>query len=325
MTLQQLRAFLAIVELGSFRRAARELDLSQAGLSNSLQALEAALGVLLLQRSSQGVTLTEDGKRLLARAHLIDREARRAVDEANSSRNVVAGNLHIGFGPTPTAVLLPHVVPDFHARYPDVKLKFTSGFYEQLGPSLQQGLIELAVTALPDEGAPPGMESSMLFQSELVVVARRGHPHASAKSLSQLADDEWILVGSPGGPGGTITRFFAEQALPSPKVAATCESFTQLAALIQVTDWLALLPAVMVDLRLLGVDIEIIRIRERAHKFDNCIVYRSQMPLTPAAAAFALMCQSCARMMVPGETPKRRPRVTTPSPSNKARTRQQKA
>jgi len=57
MTLQQLRGFLAIVEYGSFRRAARELGLSQAGLTNSLQALEASLSVRLMSRSAQGVNL----------------------------------------------------------------------------------------------------------------------------------------------------------------------------------------------------------------------------------------------------------------------------
>jgi DNA-binding transcriptional LysR family regulator len=299
MTLQQIRAFLAIVELGSFRRAALTLGLSQAGLSNSLQALEAGLGISLLHRSAQGVSLTADGKRLLPRAQLIDREARRAVDEAQSSRGIIGGVLHVGFGPTPTAVLLPHVVPHFHARYPDVKLKLVSGFYGQLGPSLQQGLIELAVTALPDEGAGHGIESRMLFQSELVVVARCGHPRVEVESLRDLVECEWILLGAPGGPGGTITRFFAEQELPGPRVAATCESFTQLGALIRGTNWLALLPAVMVERGLLGVEVASLKLKERAHKFDNCVVYRSEPPLTPAAAAFASMCQSCARIITP--------------------------
>lgn len=297
MTLQQLRAFLAIVEFGSFRRAARELGLSQAGLTNSLQALEAGLGVSLLQRSAQGVALTADGKRLLARAQLIDREARRAVDEAQHASGAAGGTLHVGLGPTPTAVLLHLVVPDFHARFPTVKLKLVSGFYEQLRPALLQGLIELAVTALPDEGPGPGLKSKALFKSDLVVVCRPSHPRAAARSLRELADCEWILLGSPGGPGGTITRFHADQGLPAPRVAATCESFTQLAALLGGTDWLALLPAVMVERGLLGTQVVQIRLKERAHRFNNCVVHRTEPPLTPAAAAFAAMCESCARIV----------------------------
>lgn len=304
MTLQQLRAFLAIVEFGSFRRAARELEVSQAGLTNSLQTLEAGLGVTLLQRSAMGVVLTPDGKNLFARAQLIDREARRAVEEAQYARGDASGTLHVGFGPTPTAVLLQLVVPDFHSRFPAVKLKLMSGFYEQFVPALQQGLIELAVTALPDESLGSALKSKTLFKSDLVVVGRPGHPRAAARSLRDLAGCEWILLGSPGGPGGTITRFHAEQGLPAPRVAATCESFTQLAALIGGTDWLALLPAVMVERGLLGTQVAPIKLKERANLFDNCLVYRADPPLTPAAAAFAAMCESCARIVARGRSPK---------------------
>jgi LysR family transcriptional regulator of abg operon len=297
MTLQQLRVFLAISEFGSFRRAARELGVSQAGLSNSLQALEARLGVPLLRRSAQGVALTAEGKRVLARAQLIDREARRMVDEAQHVSGTAGGTLHVGFGPTPTTLVLPLVVPDFHARFPAVKLKLTSGFYEHLRPAVQQGLIELAVTALPDEGTGPGLVSKVLFKSNLVVVGRPDHPCAAARSLRDLAECEWILLGSPGGPGGTIIRFHAEQGLAAPRVAATCESFTQAAALVAGTDWLALLPAIMVERGLLGTQVATIRLKERAPRSDNCVVYRTEPPLTPAAAAFAAMCESCARIV----------------------------
>lgn len=297
MTLQQLRAFLAIVEHGSFRRAARELAVSQAGLTNSLQALEAGLGVSLLQRSAHGVSLTADGQSLFPRAQLIDREANRAVEEAQRTRGIQGGTLHVGLGPTPTAVLLPLVVPDFHSRFPTVKLNLTSGFYEHLGPALQQGLVELAVTALPGGSPGPGFVRKVLFKSDLVVVGRPGHPGMAARSLRDLADYQWILLGTPGGPGGTVIGFHDEQGLPAPRVAATCESFTQLAALIAGTDWLALVPAVMVERGLLGSQVASLRLKERAPRFENCLVYRTEPPLTPSATAFAAMCESCARII----------------------------
>ena len=103
----------------------------------------------------------------------------------------------------------------------------------------------------------------------------------------------------PGGPGGTIARFFSEQDLPAPRVAATCVPFTQLAALIRGTDWRAVLPSVVVERELLGVEATSIKLKERARRFGNCIVYRSEPPLTPAAAAFASMSQSYARIVTP--------------------------
>ncbi len=297
MTLQQLRVFLSIFDFGSFRRAARELGVSQAGLTNSLKALETELQTCLLQRSARGVSLTADGERLLPRARLIDREARRVIEEAQSARGPIGGALHVGFGPTATATLLPLVLPDFHARFPSVKLHLASGFYEHLLPPLQQGLIELAVTAVPQERAVPGIASKVLFKSDLVVVGRLGHPRSAARSLHELVDCEWILLGSPGGPGATVIPFFTELSLPEPHVAATCETSPQLASLIAGTDWLALLPSALIERGLLGTPIVQIKLKEKAPQTDNCLLYRTDPPLTPAASSFAAMCESCARIM----------------------------
>lgn len=297
MTLQQLRSFMVIVEHGSLRGAARAMDVSQAGLTSSLKALEESLQLTLLHRSGRGVSLTEHGKRLLVRAQLIDREAQRVVEDARQAQGIPGGTLHVGFGPTPTALLLHLVVPDFHARFPSVKLKLMAGFYEQLRPALQQGLIELAITALPKAGAGDHLVSRFLFRSDLAVVGRRGHPRLNTTKLAGLANCQWILQGTPGGPGGTITRFHDEEGLPTPRMAATCDSFTQLSALVTGTDWLAMVPAALVERGLLGVDIRAIKLQESPPSFDNCVVFRREPELSPAAQAFAAMCESCARIV----------------------------
>jgi LysR family transcriptional regulator, regulator of abg operon len=298
MTLQQLRAFLAIVEHGSFRRAAEALGSSQAGLTGSVQALEGGLGAALFQRSAQGARLTAEGERLLPRARLIDSEARRALEEAQQGMARREQLLRVGLGPTPTAALLRLVVPDFHARFPAVRLSLVEGFFDQLLEPLQQGQIELAITAVPEKGVGPGFKSSVLFESELVVVGRAGHPCSGASSLHELGTQEWILLGTPGDPGGTVTRFHLEQGLPAPRVAASCESFTQLSALLAGSDWLAMVPSVMVEQGLLGSHVQAIALRERAPGFDNCLIHRSESPLTPPAAAFAAMFASCARVVM---------------------------
>ena len=300
MTLQQLKAFLAVVECGSFRAASRRLGISQAGLTMSLKALEAALGVPLLRRSVQGAVLTEQGERLLPRARLITREAGKAEEEALQALHAQAGHLAVGLGPTPAAVLLPLVVPEFHRRFPAVQLRLFSGFYEQLLPELQQARIQLAVTAVPDGGVAAGFEVRRLFRSALVVIARRGHPLAQARSLQALQGQEWVLLGPPGGPGGTVLRFHAEQGLPMPRVAATCESFSHLAPLLGGTNWLAMVPAAMVDRQLLGDGMVALAIDEQPPSFDNCLIYRADTPLAGVADTFAGMCQSYSRVLTGG-------------------------
>lgn len=300
MTLQQLRVFLAVVECGGFRAASRQLDISQAGITTSLKALEATLGVQLLRRSVQGVALTAEGERLLPRAKLITREAYKAEEDARQALTSEGGSLAIGLGPTPTAVLLHLVVPEFHRRFPSVQLRLFSGFYEQLLPELQQSRIQLAVTAVPDAGVAAGFEVRKLFRSALVVIARRGHPLAGACRLKALQGQEWVLLGPPGGPGGTVLRFHAEQGLPMPRVAATCESFSHLTPLLRGTDWLAMVPVVMMDNNLLGNDVVALPIEESSPTFDNCLIYRSDSPLSASADTFAGMCQSFSRVLARG-------------------------
>jgi DNA-binding transcriptional LysR family regulator len=297
MTLQQLRTLLAIVRFGSFRRASRELGVSQAGLTTSLRSLEEALDMQLLVRSPHGISLTEQGRLVFERAQVIEREAAHILQASERARGAYTGTLHVGIGPTPTALLLHLVVPDFHSRFPDVRLKLLSGVFEHLHPALQQGRIELAVAAVPEDGVGPDLNSIGLFKSDLVVIARAGHAMGGASSLQELSACEWVLLGSPGGPGGSISRFFANQGLAPPGIAATCESLTQLAALVRGTDWLAMVPGVLVKDGLLGSGLCILALKQPAPQFENCVIYRREPALTPAAQAFAAMCQSCARAL----------------------------
>lgn len=300
MTLQQLRTLLAIVEFGSFRRAARELEVSQAGLTTSIQALEQALKLRLIVRSTHGITLTPEGQQIYERAQLIDREARQILSDAEQLRGSGVSSLSIGLGPTPTATLLGLVLPDFHKRFPDVRLNLTSGVFEHLESALQQGRIELAFTATPEAGVTSNLASVELFSSDLTVVAREGHPLAQADSLVQLLRTEWVLLGSPGGPGGSVARYYRDHGLPAPLVAATCESLTQLVALVRATDWMGMVPAVMLEKDLMGSGLVTLQLDEAVPRYLNSVVYRREPQLSSAAQAFLAMSRSCARVLSRG-------------------------
>nr|WP_236589940.1 LysR substrate-binding domain-containing protein [Ramlibacter aurantiacus] len=295
--MQQLRTLIAIVRFGSLRGAARELGVSQAGLTTSLQSLEESLQARLVERTPQGVCLTEVGRQVYERAVLIERQAAQLVQEAEQARDSAIATLSVGLGPTPTALLLHRVVPDFHARFPQVRLKLQGGVYEAMESALEQGAIELAVTAIPAEGLGAGLVGVPLYRSDLVVIAREGHPLLAARSIQQLVGAEWVLMGAPGRPGGSIGRYHADQGLAAPRIAATCDSLTQLAALVRGTDWLAMVPAVLMHGSLLGAGLKVLRLREASPRYDICVVHRREPPLSAIAQAFAAMCQSCARAL----------------------------
>lgn len=300
MTLQQLRTFLAIVEFGSFRRAARELEVSQAGLTSSIQSLENALKLRLIERSTSGISLTAEGRQIYERAQLIDRESRQILIDAEQLRGKGVSSLSIGLGPTPTATLLHLVVPDFHKRFPDVRLNLISGVFEHLESALQQGKIELAITAVPPKGLASNLACVELFSSNLTVVAREGHPLAGVASLADLRHTEWVLLGSPGGPGGTVARYFTDHGFAAPPVAATCEAITQMVALVRSTDWMCMIPAVLIEKDLMGRGLVTLKLREAMPQYVNTVLHRREPQLSSAAQAFLAMSQSCARVLSRG-------------------------
>lgn len=117
-----LTAFSAIAEHRSFRAAADELGVSRSSLSHAMRALERALGVRLLNRTTRSVFPTDAGLRLLARLGPALRDLDAALDDVSKDRGQPSGPLRINSNELATRRLLRDVVPDFLARNPAVEL-----------------------------------------------------------------------------------------------------------------------------------------------------------------------------------------------------------
>jgi len=97
----QLRALVAIADCGSIRSAAESLHLTQPAITKAIRDLEAELGLMLLVRGARGVTLTAEGRVLLARARMIGRELERAEEELRALKEFLdrdVGGLLLGPG-----------------------------------------------------------------------------------------------------------------------------------------------------------------------------------------------------------------------------------
>lgn len=127
MKLIQLRAFCSVVDRGSFRSAARELDAAQSTLTESVQSLERELGVTLLVRSNQGISLTLAGKVFLTRARSIILDCDRAVQDVRQWNGTPEGQIALGVTAEPMAACLMPVFNSFTRRFPNVQLHVASG------------------------------------------------------------------------------------------------------------------------------------------------------------------------------------------------------
>jgi LysR family transcriptional regulator for bpeEF and oprC len=117
-----IRAFARVVEAGSFTRAADSLDMPNASLSKLVQELEAHLGVRLLQRTTRRVTVTPDGQAYYEKTGLILRNLEDVDTSFNIARSKPRGQLRIDVGGSTARDVLIPALPDFLARYPDIRI-----------------------------------------------------------------------------------------------------------------------------------------------------------------------------------------------------------
>ncbi len=144
MRLEQLQAFLAIAETGSFQQAARKCGVTQSTISRQIQALEADLGLELFHRTGQA-KLTLGGERMLPRARKICQEWQIATQELG---DLVAGKqpeLCIAVIHSLCAYYLPPILQKFGHKYPDVQLRVTSLGSDRALKVLKDGLVDLAI------------------------------------------------------------------------------------------------------------------------------------------------------------------------------------
>jgi DNA-binding transcriptional LysR family regulator len=121
--LADLSAFVAVARAGGFRDAARASGGSASGLSEAVRRLEAQLGVRLLNRTTRSVATTEAGQGLLERLGPALAEVESALDVVNGFRDRPAGALRLNVPVSAARLVLPDIVPQFLAAYPDIRLE----------------------------------------------------------------------------------------------------------------------------------------------------------------------------------------------------------
>jgi DNA-binding transcriptional LysR family regulator len=121
--LGDLNAFVAVARAKGFRDGARVNGSSASSLSEAVRRLEAQLGVRLLNRTTRSVVPTEAGAHLLQRLGPALIEVEAAIDVVNVFRDSPAGLLRLNVPVSAARLVLPGIIPQFLAAYPDVRLE----------------------------------------------------------------------------------------------------------------------------------------------------------------------------------------------------------
>lgn len=196
-TLQQLRYLVAVAETLHFRRAAEMTHVTQPTLSGQLRELEDKLGVQLVERSRARVIMTPVGKEIAARGRIVLRDVQEIVDLAKHGQNLLGGTIRLGVLQSLGPYLLPHILPELHQSYPNLKLYVREGMPRVLINGLEEGNLDLLLFPLPVKGAD--LQDVRLFREPLWVVAPRDHRLAAQESAARAdLKGETVLTLEPG-------------------------------------------------------------------------------------------------------------------------------
>jgi DNA-binding transcriptional LysR family regulator len=170
--IEQLEYVAAVARLGSFRRAADELHISQPALSGSIRSLERELGVDLLDRGRHGARMSDSGRELfpyiltLLDSH--DRLRSAAGDQHHSVRLVRLGTVSAA-----TAPLLAPTIQQFRQSHPQTQVEVIGAQQAEIHRGVLEGGFDLGlVNYLDGDDLPPELETTPLLRGRAVVVLR---------------------------------------------------------------------------------------------------------------------------------------------------------
>jgi LysR family transcriptional regulator, hydrogen peroxide-inducible genes activator len=194
MQIHQLRYFCAVARTGSFTRAAQQERIAQPSLSQQVRKLEDELGSRLFDRLGRTVRLTQLGETFLPRAESILRQVADAKTEIQEMAGTESGKLVIGSIPTIAPYFLPGHLVSFARKFPHIQVNVVEEVTNELLTHLQNGVVDLALVALPVPATYS--ECQELFRERLFLVVPRDHRLAAQRTvrLQQIENDPFLLL-----------------------------------------------------------------------------------------------------------------------------------
>lgn len=288
MELRHLRYFCAVAEHGSFTTAARQLNVSQSGVSGQVRNLEKEIGANLFRRKQREVTLTPAGSVFFYEAREILIRADRAVALAVKSSQGESGTLTIGLcGPT-TSMILPKLIRNFRKQFPGVTIAL-----REHAPSLQieellSGDIDIAFARGVPAESKPMLFLELLVREPLVVVLPKGHPLASEQTiaLSRLAKERILIYHREGAPEvfDTIVAM-CRKAKFTPRIGDAPHAYQLILTMVEADEGVGIVPLYVQSLR--SHDVIFRPLSDKRPKVDAIFVWRrnESSPITDAFLA----------------------------------------
>ncbi|WP_017905942.1 LysR family transcriptional regulator [Pseudomonas asplenii] len=219
--LNDLQAFRAVVEQGSFRKAAQAINISQPALSRRVEKLEEALGVRLFERTTRRVSLTQVGRAFAPTVERLLDDLDVALLGITDVASTRLGHVTVACVPSAAYYFMPKVIAHYHRQYPKIRIKVLDSSANDVHAAVLSGEADFGLSFTGN--LQPEIEFELLVEERYVVACRRDHPLAQRASVSwrELYQQDYISLDKTSG-----NRFLLDQALIriTPEKPGVCET-----------------------------------------------------------------------------------------------------
>lgn len=237
----------------------------------------------------------------MSQARAVLREVDRADEWLRSLGKKAAVQVRVGVSIDPSLSLAPAVLKDCRTRFPHATIHLTQRSSSELISAIRDNRLDIALTRLPEPLEHGDLRVEVLYDAAAAIMARRGHPLATARSVQELSACEWIVVGDPSRPGQqdeSIRELFVQQRLGRPQFAAVSDSLFGAISMLLESDCVSLLPRSLLQHPLAAGSLSEFRVKEQLEfAYRVGVVSKAGRRLGKEAAQLVSMFKSFARMM----------------------------
>ncbi|MCJ8056111.1 LysR substrate-binding domain-containing protein [Shinella curvata] len=294
MDLRQLRYFVAIVEQGSFSKAAATLNVAQPALSLHVRNMEADLGTALLFRSPQGVMATEAGEILLRNARIIIDQFSIAQEEIRGHEAEPTGEVRLGLPGTISQILSVPLIIAARKRYPKIKLRIAEAMSGFITEWIRESRVDVAVLYIPVEDrvltSYPVLTEELCLLGPVTAMEDVKTPAFGQVTLKQVAPLPLILPSSSHGLRELLEREASAGKLDLNTVIDV-DSYGNIKELVEKGMGYSILPFNAIAREVRDGRLRSWRISKPELKRDVHLVHLADRPMTNAVSAIESLCR----------------------------------
>src|SRR4051812_36390734 len=289
MELVQLEHFLAVVDEGSFTRAAERMCRTQPAISQSIKKLEETIGAPLFVRDLHDVSLTDAGKILVDYARRLVRSRDDAMREVRALKDLQTGTLTIAAHESAAVYLLPDPLRTYLTRFPHIKVGIHRSRLTEIPRQVMDREVHLGFVKEEPRGYH-GLQSIEVHRDAMILIAPPGHPLTNRDSvrIADLGQERLIVHHQCTSTEQNVVSVFERHATRC-NIVAELWSFENIKSFVQAGVGLAIVPRITVQRELRDRSIEAVPVPELDTPRRTLMVYRDGACQSDAARELIAM------------------------------------